>query len=183
MKNKIIEPITSWLGSSWGYLFLLLAIGSSVYLYPLTQLGYYWDDWEVVYLTHLANANDLMGYFWFDRPLAWPYIIYGQILGAHPFNWHLLTFALRLGGILLLYYALLYLWPSRKYELRWVGLLLIVFPGFLQQSISTAYSRHLTSFFLFSLSIYLTARAVCGTSHKRLYWISALFIGAAVHHH
>ena len=178
MKNKIIEPIILWLRSSWGYPFLLLLVGFSVYLYPLTQLGYYWDDWEVVYLTHLASWNDLMGYFWFDRPLAWPYILYSQILGTNPFNWHLLTFSLRFGGILFLYYAFLYLWPSRKYELRWVGLLLIIYPGFLQQSISTAYSRHLTSFFLFPLSLYLTARAVRATSHNWLYWICAFFVNA-----
>jgi len=163
--------------SSWGYPFLLLVVGFGTYLYPLTQLGYYWDDWEVVYLTHLANWKDLMGYFWFDRPFAWPYLIYDG-LGVNPLNWHLLTFFLRFGAILFLYYSFLYLWPSRKYELRWMGLLLLVFPGFLQQSISTAYSRHFTSLFLFSLSLYLTARAVRGRSNNRFYWICSFLIGA-----
>ena len=101
-----------------------------------------------------------------------------QFLGVNPFNWHLLTFFLRFAATLFFYHSLLYLWPSRKFELRWVGLLLLVFPGFLQQSISTAYSRHFTSLFLFSVSLYFTVRAVRGHSHSRFYWISSFLIGA-----
>ena len=100
--------------SKWGFPAFLLLAGFLTMLYPLTQLGYYWDDWEVVYLTRLANPAILEGYFFFDRPLAWPYPIFASLLGAQPFAWHLLTLLLRWAGTLCFYQALLVLWPGRR---------------------------------------------------------------------
>ena len=179
LHKKILSRLVSVLEDTrWGYPALLLLVGLASYGYALLQLGFYWDDWEVVYLTHLAGLQDLLAYFSFDRPFAWPYPLYAVITGANPLGWHLITLLLRFGGIALLYYTFVSLWPARKFELRWMGLILMVFPSFLQQSISTAYSRHFTSFFLFSLSLYWSTRAVRAPSHRWLYWIGAFVTGA-----
>ncbi len=164
--------------SKWGFPAFLLLAGFLTMLYPLTQLGYYWDDWEVVYLTRLANPAILEGYFFFDRPLAWPYPIFASLLGAQPFAWHLLTLLLRWAGTLCFYQALLVLWPGRRSALQWVSLLVLVAPAFLQQSISTAFSRHFTAYLLCGLSFYFTALAV-RTRHKKLFWMLAWLTGAA----
>ena len=162
----------------WGYPLLLFLVGFLSYLYPLTKLGYFWDDWEVVYLTRLTTPAILEGYFFFDRPLAWPYPIFASLLGAQPWVWHLLTLVLRWLGTLFFYQALLLLWPKQRSALQWAGLLMLVSPAFLEQSIATAFSRHFTAYLLCGLSFYFTALALRG-EHKRLFWVLAWITGVA----
>ena len=144
----------------WFYPAALLLIGLLSYGYALTSMGYFWDDWEVVFLLNTKNLPLLYGYFAFDRPFAWPYQLMYSMFAMNPIAWHLMTLLLRWGGILLLYLTLRLLWPRYDSYFRWLGALLIVYPGFFQQSISAAYNRHFTAFFLFGLSIYLMALAV-----------------------
>jgi hypothetical protein len=144
----------------WFYPAALLLIGLISHLYAIGSLGYFWDDWEVVFLLNTRNLPLMYGYFAFDRPFAWPYQIMYEIFGMNPIAWHLVTLLLRWAGILLIYYSLRVLWPRYDSYLRWLGAILIVYPGFFQQSISAAYNRHFTAFFLFGLSIYLMVLAV-----------------------
>jgi hypothetical protein len=144
----------------WFYPAALLLIGLVSYEFALTSLGYFWDDWEVVFLLNTKTLPLLYGYFAFDRPFAWPYQLMYSMFGMNPIAWHLVTLLLRWAGILLLYYSLKLIWPGLDPVLKWLGVLLIVYPGFFQQSISAAYNRHFTAFFLFALSIYLMLLAV-----------------------
>lgn len=177
-KAEFLARLRRAYGSRWGYPLFLLLIGFLSYLYPLTQLGYYWDDWEVVYLTRLATPGILEGYFFFDRPLAWPYPVYAAILGAQPYMWHLLTLLLRWAGTLFFYQAFVRLWPKNRSALQWGGLLMLVYPAFGQQMIATAFSRHFTAFMLCGLSFYFTALAM-QIEHRKLFWILAWVTGAA----
>ncbi len=163
--------------STWGYPVFLLLVGGLSYLYALTQLGYFWDDWEVVYLTRLATPQILEGYFFFDRPLAWPYPVYAALLGAEPYRWHLLTLLLRWAGTLFFYQAFARLWPQNRSNLQWGGLLMLVYPAFAQQMIATAFSRHFTAFMLCGLSFYFTALAM-QTKRAKIFWFLAWITGA-----
>jgi hypothetical protein len=162
------------------YALALLIIGGLTYLYALASLGYYWDDWEVVFLLNAQDPELFNGYFSFDRPFAWPYRMMYSMFALNPAAWHLATFLFRWGGILLLVYTLIELWPGQRLYVKWLGALMLVYPGFLQQSISGAYNRHFTAFFLFSLSIYLMARAV---RSQRTAWLLAVasWLTAFVH--
>jgi hypothetical protein len=144
----------------WFYPAALLLIGLISHEFAFTSLGYFWDDWEVVFLLNTKTLSLLYAYFAFDRPFAWPYQLMYTMFGMNPIAWHLITLLLRWAGILLLYYSLKLLWPRFDPILKWLGVLLIVYPGFFQQSISAAYNRHFTAFFLFALSIYLMVLAV-----------------------
>ena len=152
----------------WFYPAALLLIGLVSYGYAIKSLGYFWDDWEVVFLLNTKNLPLLYGYFAFDRPFAWPYQLMYAVFGMNPIAWHLVTLLLRWAGILLLYLTLRSLWPHYASYFRWLGALLIVYPGFFQQSISAAYNRHFTAFFLFALSLYLMVLAV---KHPKRAWI------------
>jgi hypothetical protein len=175
---SILARLRRVIQSPWGYPLFLFLVGFISYLYPLFQLGYFWDDWEVVYLTHLATPQILEGYFFFDRPLAWPYPVYAAVLGAQPYLWQLLTFILRWAGTLFFYQAFVRLWPKNRSTLQWGGLLLLVYPAFLQQMIATAFSRHFTAFMLCGLSFYFTALAVQAERRKWLFWLLAWITGA-----
>lgn len=157
----------------WFYPAALLLIGLLAHGYALFSLGYYWDDWEVVFLLNTKNPALLYGYFAFDRPFAWPYQLMGALAGLNPIGWHVATLLLRWAGILLLYKSLALLWPRYDSYFRWWSVLLIVYPGFFQQSVSTAFNRHFTSFFLFAASIYLMILVV-----KRPKWRYAFYLGS-----
>ncbi len=144
----------------WFYPIALLLIGLITYGYSLASLGYYWDDWEVVFLLHTQQLPLLYGYFAFDRPFAWPYQLMYMVFGLNVAAWHLMTLLLRWAGVLFFYLALRLVWPRFDSYLRWLGALLIVYPGFFQQSISGAYNRHFMAFALFSISLYLMVLAV-----------------------
>jgi hypothetical protein len=144
----------------WFYPLLLLMVGVGVYGYAWGSLGYFWDDWEVVFLLNARDPSLLSGYFAFDRPFAWPYQAMYALFGLNPIAWHAMTLLFRWAGILFLYLTLRTTWPRLEGYLRWLGVLLLVYPGYVQQSTSAAYNRHFTAFFLFALSLYLMALAI-----------------------
>ena len=154
---------------SWFYPAALLVIGLVAYEYALPSLGYYWDDWEVVFLLNTKNLPLLYGYFAFDRPFAWPYQLMYAAFGLDSVAWHVVTLLLRWAGILLLYRSLRLIWGRYDAYLRWLGAILLVYPGFSQQSISAAYNRHFMAFALFCLSIYLMTMAV--KQPKKALWL------------
>lgn len=169
--------LRSWPGF---YAIMLLLIGMLTYLYAISSMGYYWDDWEVVYLLNTRDPGLFAGYFAFDRPFAWPYQVMYAAFGLNPLAWHAVTLLVRWGGVLLIYYSLVEVWPRQRSYLQWFGALLIVYPGFLQQSISAAYNRHFTAFLVFAVSIYLM---VLATRRARFAWALAVaaWLTAFVH--
>jgi hypothetical protein len=144
---------------SWFYPASLLLMGLLVYGYALPGLGYFWDDWEVVFLLHAGDPALFAGYFAFDRPFAWPYQLMYAMFGLNPVAWHLATLVLRVAGIVFLYLALRIIWPKFEPYLRWLGALMLFYPGYLQQPISAAYNRHFSAFCIFGASIFLMVLA------------------------
>lgn len=167
MRLASLKNWKSWLSKlgqlsarPWFYPVALLLIGLVTYGYSVGSLGYYWDDWEVVFLLRTRQLSLLYGYFAFDRPFAWPYQLMYMAFGLNAVAWHLMTLLLRWVGVLFFYLCLRLIWPRYEAYLRWLGVLIFVYPGFLQQSISGAYNRHFAAFALFSISLYLMALAV-----------------------
>jgi hypothetical protein len=153
---------------------LLFAIGLVVYGI-FFKLGFYWDDWPVLYLLKSHSTQTIIDYYFYDRPFSsWTYLALFPVLGFNATLWHLASFAFRWAGTILLYQVFLTLWPNRQWQLRWVAALILFFPGFTQQSISVAYDQHFLTFFLFSLSFYLMLLSI---KKPRLF---SLFTAAAL---
>jgi hypothetical protein len=53
----------------WFYPLALLAIGIAAYGLMIPRLGFYWDDWESVYLYRLHNPAISFQYF-YERPFS-----------------------------------------------------------------------------------------------------------------
>ena len=153
----------------WFYPMALLLIGFVTYGYVLTSLGYYWADWEIMMFTKLDPALQF-GFYAGDRPFPWTYQLIYSLVGSHPTGWHIVTLLIRWAGTLFFVNALILFWPRYKKHILWFGVLLLVYPGFLQQSQSATKARHIMTLLLFALSIYLMALAV-----KRPKWKRFLF--------
>jgi hypothetical protein len=143
----------------WFYPVALLLIGFASYGYALTAMGYYWADWEIVMFTKL-NPSLQFGYYAGDRPFPWTYHLIYSLVGSKPLGWHIITLLIRWAGTLFFVRSMVLLWPHYKKHFFWLGALLIVYPGFLQQAQSATKARHIMTFLVFALSIYLMALAV-----------------------
>src|SRR5512143_722041 len=119
--NRILPRLESLAEKRWFYPVALLLLGLMSYAYQLASLGYYWDDWAVVFLLNARNPALLYGYFAFDRPFAWPYQVMYALFGLNPIAWHLVTLLLRCAGVLLFYLTLTQIWPRLDGVLRWLG--------------------------------------------------------------
>jgi len=150
---------------------VLLLVGLAAYGILLSRSGFYWDDWESVYLYALHKPEIILQYF-NERPLSsLIYIFLFPITKMTPMLWLIIAFTLHWGGVLGIYYALDKVWPERIYQNRWIGILLFVFPAFLQQPVALCYSRHFTSFALFGFSLLFTVLAIKDQKHFWL-WVS-----------
>ena len=169
MSNATLEKLKRLAEKPWFYPAALLFIGFITYNYALPSLGYYWDDWEIVMFNELNPALQF-DFYSTDRPFPWTYQLIHSLVGSNPMGWHVVTLLIRWGGVLLFVQSLILLWPRYEDHLHWLGALLLVYPGFLQQSQSATKARHIMTFLLFALSIYLMVLAI-----KRPRWRRVLF--------
>ncbi|MFH1524016.1 MAG: hypothetical protein ABIF04_03550 [Chloroflexota bacterium] len=166
--KKIRDIALKVANAPWFYPLVLLLIGIAAYGVMIPRLGFYWDDWESVYLYHLHNSAISFQYF-AERPFsALTYLALFPVAPMTPVVWQSIALVLRWIGILFLYWTLNAVWPERMWLNRWIGVLLFVFPGFLQQSIAVTYSRHLTAFALFACSLFLTVLAL---KNRKFFWL------------
>jgi len=150
------------------YPVVLFLVGLAAYGILLYRPGFYWDDWESVYLSALNDPGISFQYF-YTRPLsALIYVIFFPITRMTPLVWLIIEFVLRWTGVLGIYYALNKVWPERIFQNQWVGILLFVFPAFLQQAVALCYSRHFSAFALFGISLFLT---ICAIKDRKRFWI------------
>lgn len=157
LKNRWIYPLT------------LLGVMLITYGLQLTRLGFYWDDWQALYLSRFASASAFWNFFLSDRPISsWTYILTMPILGLHPLAWQIFTLLMRWLSVMGFVWALSSVWPQQRWQVRWMGLLLAVYPGFSQQAISVAYSQHFISYALFTLSL---AGMLAAIRNPQKYWV------------
>ena len=168
--------IQSLLKSNWVYPIFLIIIGLISYVISFPKLGFYWDDWQAVFLYQNYDVNMLREYFFYDRPFSsWTYEIIFPFLPMNPIAWQMYTMILRVLAIWFLVSAFIKIWGDKRELFYWVGALLLVFPSFTMQSISVAFNQHFFTFLLFCASIYLMVIWVFSTSKIRfLFYILSL---------
>jgi hypothetical protein len=136
--------------------FPLLLLGAAGLGYALMApyLGFYWDDWQILYIQKLAGPAGFWSYFAYDRPLsAWTYLTAAKLLGASPLPWHLFSLAMRYVTGLGFWWTLSGIWPERKSLAGWSALLFMVFPVFAQQPMSAVYSQHWMCYAMVTFSL------------------------------
>ena len=139
-------------------------------------LGFYWDDWPVIHLTHTQGTDGFRGFYQYDRPFStWTYTVFAPLLGTTPLAWHLFTLLLRWLTAVFLWASLKQVWPNKPRQVFWIALLFAVCPIFAQQSVAVAYSQHWLCYLLFFCSIYFMLRALSGRRYFYLFTAAALF--------
>ncbi len=138
---------------------LLLAVFLSFGLL-IPWLGFYWDDWTLIYIAHTQGADGMWDFFRYVHPLsAWNYVVFDPILGSNPMAWKVFALVLRWLTAVFLWLVLKTIWGGRRDQAFWISLLFAVCPIFFQQQVAVAYSQHWICFLLYSVSLYLMLRA------------------------
>lgn len=165
------EPFLTW---------VLATLVTFITFAPLIQqLGYYQDDWYLLWSGQARGVHSIITLFTTDRPfMGYIYALDYALLGDTVLHWHLWALFLRLVGVWALLWLLRMLWPQKKAAALAAVLIFIVYPGFLSQPIANTFQNHLFTYSAAILSIALLVAAVQSQQRWKtiiLYLLSLLF--------
>ena len=131
------------------FLTTLITYGVSI-----PQLGYYHDDWFLLWSGQARGAESIIPLFSTDRPfMGVVYSFVYRLLGDKILNWHLYALLWRFIGGLAFLWILRLLWPNHKRLTTLMTILFIVYPGFLSIPNANTKQNHLFGFASALLSI------------------------------
>jgi len=140
---------------------LILLTTVITYGVSIPKLGYYHDDWFVLWSGQARGAQSIIPLFSTDRPfMGVVYSFVYRLLGDTPINWHLYALLWRLIGGLAFFWILRLLWPNQKYTTTLMTVLFIIYPGFLSEPNANTKQNHLYGFGTALLSIALMLQAM-----------------------
>lgn len=155
------KQLLSLRNSNLLYTVLMLIVGVLAYLLLINRLGFYGDDWYLIFDAHTQGPEFLHTVFSGDRParayvLHLAYIIFGDNL----IYYHLSAFLFRFLASMALYWTLNMVWKQNKFPNFLMALFFLVYPGFLSQVQPVDYQSQICSLCLAMISIMLTVKAV-----------------------
>lgn len=158
-----MKPTLQKLFKNETFIASLLIFLTTVITYGVSipKLGYYHDDWFVLWSGHVRGAESIISLFSTDRPfmgVVYSYVY--RLLGDAVINWHLYALLWRFIGGLAFFWILRLIWPSHKYITTLMAVLFIVYPGFLSQPNANTKQNHLYGFGTALLSIALMLQAM-----------------------
>jgi hypothetical protein len=174
--KKSLAFLTSRKFTPW--LLLILTIVSFGLLIPF--MGYFMDDWYLIWFKHTFGALQYPAYFSLDRPLMGYFYIAANALlfnSESPLVWHIFGLLTRLVCTLALWQFLNTLWPKNNKQNTWVALLAAVFPGFLQHWIIVIYSFFYICLAGLFFSFTLMIKAMRNRKRFWVYYILSVLIG------
>ncbi len=138
----------------------VLALVSALAYLPLAHcLGYYYDDWYLVYSGFTQGTHKFFEIFAIDRPArAWLVSAAYRLFGTSPLLYSLSAWALRLAASLSLLWTLRIVFPAHKQLTFFAVVLFTIYPGFLDMPNAIDYQSHIAAFACAMLSIALTVK-------------------------
>jgi hypothetical protein len=159
--------------TEWAISALVIALVAGFAYLPLAnQLGYVHDDWFTV-ASRLSGIS-LQQMHSIDRPLLGRvYAFTYNVIGDHPFTWQLFDYLVRVIGALGFLWLLRMLWPEERRLTLFVAVLMVVYPGFLEQISANNYSNHFIGLAIGLWSLAFSIRAVISQN-----WIEKIVLMA-----
>jgi hypothetical protein len=131
-------------------------------------LGFYWDDWPTIWISHSLGHSGLIEFSLGDRPLrGWLIALMAPLLGETPLPWHIFAFLTRWLSGVVLWWCLRGVWPERRREVACITVLFAVYPGYSLQPYPLYPSLALLTLvsFIFSMGAMIWAYRM-----PRLFW-------------
>ena len=162
-------------------IFLIFLTTVITYGVSIPNLGYYHDDWFVLWSGQARGAESLMPLFSTDRPyMGIVYSVIYRFLGDSILNWHLYALLWRFVGGLAFLWILRLIWPEQKYLTTVMTVLFLVYPGFLSQPNANTKQNHLFGFAsaLLSIALMLQTLKTSRQEWKIIYTLLSLLLTA-----
>ncbi|MEI6290295.1 MAG: hypothetical protein WCP19_07655 [Chloroflexota bacterium] len=155
---------------------LIFLITLVTYGINIARLGYYHDDWYVLWSGQARGAQSMVSLFSTDRPfMGVLYSLVYRLLGDLIINWHLYALAWRFIGALAFFWILRLVWPEHKSITTLMVVLFLVYPGFLSIPNANTKQNHLFGFASALLSIAFMLKAL---KLERGFWKVLLIISS-----
>ncbi len=169
-KFRLTEKSVPW---------LLLLFSLAAYIPLAAEMGFYWDDWPMLWFKVTQGADGFVQTFTSDRPfLGYLYKATALLLGDDPLVWQILTVVSRWAVTAAFWWMLRLLWPERRREVFWISLLLAVYPGFKQMPIVYVWFNAFIMLLAYVLSYAMMLKAIGSRSAKGwiLWTVPAVFL-------
>jgi len=142
-------------------------------------LGFYMDDWYIIWFKHTFGASQFIQYFSIDRPLESVFFIFANGLAFNsisPIVWQIITLVFHWLSILSIWIFLKTLWPKNQKQINTVAFLAAVYPGFTQSNM-IQYSFHFFCLACLFLSFTLTVKSIQNPKKYWIYMILSILFG------
>jgi len=161
MKFPRIPPrLEGWLSAALVVIVTLLTYGPLI-----PSLGFYRDDWYLIWTAQARGAQGIMSLFQGDRPfIGWLYALDYNLLGNSPLNWHVYALIIKVFSALAFLWLLRTVWKERKIETTLIALLFVVYPGFYQQPNAATFKNLLLAYGAAMASLACAVLALKGAS-------------------
>jgi hypothetical protein len=131
------------------------------YGFMIPKLGFYRDDWYMIWSAQAQGPQGVIDLFSIDRPLnGFLYALAYTFLGKSALNWQIYALIVKLAGGLAFFWLLRLLWPRRRTEATFATLLYLLYPGFYEQPNAALFINLLISHAAATLSLALTVYAL-----------------------
>jgi hypothetical protein len=131
----------------------LVLLGILSYGLLISSLGYYWDDWRVLWVGSSHSPTNMLYDYAYRPGTAWLFDALNRYVGTNYALAHCLALAVRFACSLAFWRIVRLLWPSFPAVAFASATLFLVYPGFTQQSISLTYQNYHVCIFLCMLSL------------------------------
>jgi hypothetical protein len=130
-----------------------------------------------LWFRHISGVSGVMRAIALDRPLlAAVYALPMSVMGESPWVWQLAAILGRWLFTWSAYGFLKVLWPHKKMDLKWITLLVLVFPGFQQQWISVIYTHVFLVMALYFVSLTLFVQEIRAGGKPSLHMAGAILL-------
>ncbi len=169
-------PTEAWLAAGF-----LAALSALAYLSRAGALGFYTDDWYVIWGGTQRGLGQIVDFYLVDRPfMGLPFAATFALLGNSPLAWHVYAALLRFLGGLAALWLLRQLWPEERLATTLAAGLFVVYPGFLSQPKAVTYQLNILALDLGLLSLGMMAAAVRAQRKWARVGLTLAAVGAAL---
>lgn len=159
---------------------LFALVSGLAYLPFIGRFGYFNDDWYLMYAAGAKGVSVFWDIFSVDRPGRALLMVPAYLLfGGNPLYYNMSAYAFRLAGGLGFYWLLRLIWPRQRNETALMGLLFLIYPGFLNQPNAIDYQSHLVGLAsaIFSIAFTLKAFLAAPRLQKTSFFSLAIGLG------
>jgi hypothetical protein len=168
MLQKLFTTIKNIRFSETSVPWILLSACILSYGLLIPQLGYFQDDWSVIFNHYLFGDQGIVDLMAQDgRPFAtWLYLVAFNLSAYRPIVWHISALIMRWLTVVTMWSVFRMLWPKSGWQNLTAALFFTLYPFFTLQPLAATFVLHWTGYFLYGLSIFFMLQSL-----RKRYWL------------